>query len=337
MHEVAEMGLLMRGKPMDAHWRWFSDGFAEAIAHHLVGRYLGPEHAEEYLEGRDIEQHRQYEQDINLRYWLSKNLCIETPLEHESRVSAARYAYATHEARKLVTEHGIECVHKILDEISSRESRRGEDLIEAVEKVTGADIEKRLSRYQTFGTTEQGINKYVAALKAASREKDYEQTLISVVRLHEIRPMPFSPTCLKDYKESAVLLNKLGYEQEADKLMYQCIGLFEMSPVPHGREVAMDVFLLYVLDCRQPRRGLAVAEQLLEHKPDNTLAMTVQMLSDAEVGRIGKAKGTARIIQTLVPEEKREKSLAYKYASRILSSDPDEARANDPNGADGEN
>lgn len=332
VHEVAEMGLLIRGRPMDAHWRWFSDGFAEAIAYHLVDKYMGPEYADEYLEGRDIEDYEEYEQELNLGYWLSNDFCIVTPLEHESKLSSARYAYATYEARRLVGEHGIECVCKILDEVRGRESRRGEDLIVAVEKVTGSDIKERLLRYQTFKTAERGINNYTEAFNAASKEKDHEQMLINLIRLHEIRPMLFSPTCLRDYRESAVLLNKLGYEQDADKLVHRCISLFERSPVPHGREAAMETFLLYSLDCRQPRRGLAVAEELLDRKPDNSLALTVQMLSDAELGRIGRARETARLIQTLVPEDKRQESLAYKHASDILSFDPGGARANDPNG-----
>ena len=252
-------------------------------------------------------------------------------------MQTARHAYARMEAERLIDEHGMTCIRKILDQISERESRTGQDLLAVIEEVTGTDIKTRLLRYQTFETKEQGTNKYITAFNTVSKRKHYEQMLFNLLRLHEIRPMPFTATCMRDYKAVAVLTNVLGYRQEADQIMYRCISLFEKSPAPNAREAAMEMFLLYALDCRQPQRALPVAEQLLERKSDNVLSMTVQMLSDAEVGRLDKAKDTARLIQTLVPKENQEKSLAYDYASRILSFDPSKARTSDPNEAQGEN
>jgi hypothetical protein len=285
----------------------------------------------------DIGDYKQYENDLNLQYWPLAGFRIEVPLEYERAMQTARHAYARMEAERLIDEHGMTCIRNILDRISKRESRTGEDLLKVIEEVTGTDIKARLLRYQTFETKEHGINKYVTAFNVVSKKNFYEPMLFNLLRLHEIRPMPFSATCMRDYKAVAVLTNRLGYRQEADQIMYRCVSLFEKSPAPNAREAAMEMFLLYALDCLQPRRALPVAEQLLERKSDSVLAMVVQMLSDAEVGRLDKAKATARTIQTLVPKENQEKSLAYNYASRILSFDPSKAGTSDPNGAHDEN
>jgi len=320
LHEVVEVGLLMRGRPTDVHWRWFSDGFSEGITYHLLSKHIGRDEAERYIEGRNIEKYKEYGKDLNLLYWLSANFCIETPLECESQLSYARYAYATYEARLILEEKGIGCVRKILTNVRNRKSRKADDLIIAIRQVTGVNIKRRLSEYQSFDTQEEGIKKYVEAFNAASEKKDDEQMLINLIRLHEIRPMPFSPTFLQDYKNIALLLDKLGYEEQADKLIHRGMELFKN--LPKGREAAMETFLMYALACRKPHKGLAIAESFLESNPDYVLGLLIRMLSDAEAGQIGKAKSTARIIMEKIPEEKREESLAYKYASRILSLDP---------------
>lgn len=326
---MVETGLIVRIKPTDPHWNWFSVGVGIAIAHNLLSEYLGQAEIKKFDTMDDIEYYKQYEKELNLRYWLVKDVHIEAPLEYELKLLGARCEYARLEIERLIEKHGIEVVRKILDEISGKESRNSEDLIRAIQKVTGEDMGKRFLLCQSFETKEQGINKYVEAFNEASQKKDYERMLINLVRLHEIRPMLFSKTCLMDYKEAAVLLAKLGHERQADETMHRCMSLFGDSP--EGQLIVMQAYLMYVLDCRKPRKGLAFAEEILKHRPDNTMALTVQMLSEAETGRIGKAKETARVIQALVPEDKREESLPYKFASRIISFDPSKANGSDPN------
>jgi len=327
------MSLGPRAKPTDPHWNWFNVGVSVAAAQNLMAEHLGPEQIKRF--DIDLDDYRQYEKELNLRYWLLNDLHIGAPLEHERELQTARRAYAQMEVGRLIEEHGIECIRKILDEISGKKSRGGEDLLAAIEEVTGEDMEERLGRYQTFGSVKEGIEKYGALFNEASAEKDREKLLINLLRMHEVRPLPLNRRCLNDYLGAAILLDQLGHEREADRAMQNYMELFSSSP--EGRLQVMQTYLIYVLTCRKPEKGLAIAKEMLDRRPDNVPALSVQMLSDAEVGRLGKAKETARLIQELVSEDNREDSLAYKLASDILSFDPSKVRSNDPNGGGGEN
>ncbi len=53
IHEVTELTLLRKVRPTDPYWRWFSDGFANAITHRLVGQYVGPDAAKEFASAYD--------------------------------------------------------------------------------------------------------------------------------------------------------------------------------------------------------------------------------------------------------------------------------------------
>ena len=326
IHEATELSLLRRARPTGPCWRWFSDGFANAITFNLLNKHVGKEAAQEFAAAYDVSGYEDLEKEINLQYWMSLQFCVlrtRSPIEYESRLGYARYVYATREAQRFIGEHGLGCIHKILDEVSGKQSRTGADLLQAIKKVTGEDMQQRLSRYQTFRTREEGLAKYSGLFNAASDKKDYEKMLINLLRIMELREDAFSDDYLEGWKNAAWLLFKLGHEEAGDKVMRNCIELYEKSSVPHGREVAAEMFIVYALQCSNPQKAQKTAEELLKNRPNNVPSLAIKMLVLAEAGAIADAQQMAKKIQSLA---KSEESPCYKIASRILAIDPSRQR-----------
>jgi hypothetical protein len=288
IHEVTEATLVSRVKPQGPYCRWFTDGFANAITVEILTRHISENHAREYREALDFREYEDLENQINLRYWMAGQYCVfllGSPIDYEQRLTEARYAYAMREAQRLIDKHGIDCVRKILDELSGAESRTGDDISNVIEKITGEDMEARLNRYQTFRTREQGIPKYAIPFNVASKNNDYEKMLINLLRLMELHEFQFSANNLQSWMNAAWLLYMMGLEETGDQVMQNCISLFEHSPVPGGREAAMETFVLYALKCGNPKKAQETAEQMLTDRPDHALSLVVKMLVYEESGR----------------------------------------------------
>ncbi len=321
IHELVEASLLMRAKPTDPYWRWFSDGFANAITIDILKKYTGTEDAEEFAEAYDVKKYKKLEKEINLRHWMGLIFCIKTPLEYENKLRMARYTYATYEALRLIEKHGFDCVRKILDQVCTKKTRTGQDILQAIKQVTGEDMQQRLAHYQTFETRKEGMAKYIGLLNAVSDKKDYEQMLINLLRMLELQDSQLSPMGLRCYKEAALLLFKLGYEKAADQAMLNCVGLFKNSGMPLARDAAMETFIIYAFNTKNAKKAEKMAEELLKTRPNHLLALTAQMVVHAEAKRLTEAKQIAKIILNL---DKNEQSMAYKTASHVLATDPNQ-------------
>ena len=321
IHEVVESSLLNRVKPTDSYWRWFSDGFANAITFEILKKYAGIEIADEFAKAYYINAYKGLEKEINLRYWMGLNFCIKTPLEYENNLSLARYAYATQEAQRLIELNGIDCVSKIIDKILTKKTRTAQDILKAVNEVTGENMQQRFDHYQTFETRQDGLIKYGSLLNAALEKKDYEQMLVNLMRTLELQESQLSPTGLRCYKEIALLLFKLGHEQAGDEAMLNCIELFKNTGMPMAHEAAMESFIIYAFGCHNATKAREIAEELLASKPNHLLALTVQMVVHAEAGRLSEAKQIAKKVINL---DKNEQSPSYQTATQILATKADQ-------------
>lgn len=317
IHEVVELSLLNRARPTDSYWRWFSDGFANVITFEILKKYTGVEMADEFAKAYYISEYKGLEKEINLRYWMGLNFCIKTPLEYENNLSLARYAYATQEAQRLIELNGIECVRKIIDNILTKKARTAQDILQAVNEVTGEDMQQRFDHYQTFETREDGMAKYGSFFNAALEKKDYEQMLVNLMRTLELQESQLSPTGLRCYKEIALLLFKLGHEQAGDQAMHNCIELFKKTEMPMAHEAAMEAFIMYAFNCNNAKKAREIAEELLKSKPNHLFALTVQMVVHAEAERLPEAKIIAEKIINL---DKNEQSPSYRTAAQILAT-----------------
>jgi hypothetical protein len=245
------------------------------------------------------------------------NYSIKTPLEYENKLSLARYAYATQEAQRLIEIHGIDCLSKIIDKILTKKERTSQDILKAVNEVTGEDMQKRFNHYQTFRTRQEGLAKYSGLFSTALNNKDYEQTLISLLRVLELQENQLSPSGLQCYKEIALLLFRMGHEEAGDKAMQNCVELFKSAGTPMAHQAAMEAFIIYAFSCNNAKKALGIAEQLQKSHSDHVLALTVQMVVHAEEGRLSQAKKIAKKVITL---DKNEQSPSYRTAAQILAT-----------------
>jgi len=321
IHEVVEVSLLMQAKPTDPYWRWFSDGFANAITTEILKKYTGAEDAEEFAEAYDVNKYKELEKEVNLRYWMGLIFCINTPLEYENELRMARYTYATYEAQRLIEKHGFDCVRKILDEVCLKKTRTGQDILQAIKKATGEDIQQRLNHYQTFETRKEGMAKYAGLFNAASDKKDYEQMLINVIRLLELQDSQFSSTSLQMRQKAALWLFKLSYEEAGDEAMVSFMEELKRNAPQELYDYFSSGFVIYALECNNPQKAQSAAERILKKYPDHPPALTVRMQLLADEGKLAEAKKIAQRICALVKEEQ---SLYYKSASEILAIDPNQ-------------
>jgi hypothetical protein len=331
MHEITELTLLERLRPTDPYFRWFSDGFANAITCVLLEKYLGAEAAQAFAAANDTSKFRELEKELNLRYWMGVSFSVHAdrmPVQAENRMDYARYAYAMLEAQRLIQAHGLDCVRRILDAVRGKDSRRGDDILAAIQQVTGEDMEPRLGRYQTFPTTTEGIPKYVQAYQTAQEAKNYEQMFVNVLRIMELRGDVFSVNNLQSFHNAALLLFKMGYAQAGDEVMQNAIALFSKSPAPGGREAAQEAFLLYALTCDTPAKAEKIADELLKTHPTNVSSLTVKMLTSLRNKDLAGAQERARQIRGLAAE----KSPSYKTATAILALDPNRPSAQEKAG-----
>jgi hypothetical protein len=321
IHEVTELTLLRRARPADPYWRWFSDGFANAITHRLVGQYVGPDAAKEFASAYDPNRCADLRQEANLSYWMLGNYTVytaRTSVKAESSLQQARYTYAMFEAQRLIDRHGIDCVRKILDEVTATDSRRSSDLLEAIRKATGEDMRARLADCQTFRTRTEGGLKYAAAFRTAQQQKNLEQMFVNLLRVMEVMGDIGSLNYLRSFQQAAQFLALMGHEEEGDEAMRRAIDLYSKGPGKQGRLLATEAFVVYALECRKPRKAAAAAEELLADNPRNVWGLTIKMLLATEDRTIEQAKEYARQIESIASEQ----SPPYQLAARVLAIDP---------------
>jgi len=326
IHEVTEFTLLTRARPTDPYWRWFSDGFANAITFHLVEKYMGKDAAERFAHGFDPNDKQGLTNQVNLRYWMRADFCAcgtDVPVKAESEIESARYAYSTVEARRLIDAHGIGCVREILDRVAAKDKREGSDLLQAVKDVTGEDMEQRLARYQTFETRQQGLTKYSEAFKAASRESNYEQMFVNLLRAMELQEHGPSSDHLQSLLNAALLLHKMGHDETGDAVMQRAVELYSKDSVVNGRQAVAEAFVFYALNCDHPQKARKTADEVLQAAPEHVPSLVVKMLLSRDDANMAEARRYAKEVCRLAERQSR----AYRVASEILAVDPNQPPA----------
>ncbi len=310
-HELAETTILSRLRAPDPYFRWFSDGFANAIARRMVEKHVGQKVAKEFVDGYDTSKHADLEKEVNLYYWMGLAFSIKTPLESESDLDSARYAYATFEAERLVEKHGVEVVKKILDKACERPTRDSRNLVAAIKEITGEDVEERFKRYQTFTTREEGIKKYVTGFNEAMKQKDYGGALTNLLRIQEVR----GPD-LRDYSNAAYLLFRMGHEELGDKAIKDHLELLEDRGLEEMHLVVQKLFIEYAFKCGNAAKVQEIAEAVLEKDPDFVPALAIRIGRLGQAGKIAEAKEAARRVLEL---DKNPDSSLRKLAEKVLN------------------
>ncbi|MHC4566422.1 MAG: hypothetical protein ACYTE3_11740 [Planctomycetota bacterium] len=313
LHEVVEIAILARLRPVDPYFRWFSDGFANAIAFRLLEKHLGTEAAQQFAAGYDVARYADLETHINLYYWMGLGCCIETPLETEKRLNFARYAYATLEADRLIERHGLDCVRRILDKADKGKANSSRNLFPAVKEVTGEDLEKRFRRYQTFETKEDGLKRYAEQHNAALDRKDYTEALPALLRMLELRGLE-DP---RFYSNSALFLYRMGHEAMGDRAILDHADFCKRRGHTAVHIIMHKLFLDYALKCRNLEKAVPSAREVMKTEPEYVPAMVVEML---RVGTEGDTAGARVIGRRILELEKNPKSPWRQLVQKALQT-----------------
>ncbi|MHC4983562.1 MAG: tetratricopeptide repeat protein [Planctomycetota bacterium] len=311
LHELAESAILQRLKPKDRYCRWFNEGFANGVAIELLAKVLGPDAAKGFAEGFDVARYAELTSKVNLRYWVNKDASIEAPIERETQLTDARYAFATHEAARLIDAHGLECLPEIL--AKATEGSRGDcqRLFAAIKQVTGRDMEERLLRYQTFQSREKGLYKYSAEMQIAFGRKNFEAAAFAAMRLLEIQEKP----SVKAYLCCLFCLAELGHDDfvaaEFLKRITTCEKLGEEEPAKELRAG----FMAFALEKGHAESAYETAEGVLKTNPDDIRALAIRMHRLRSEGKIEQAVAAARKI---VGFEKYKTSPPVLQAKQLL-------------------
>jgi tetratricopeptide (TPR) repeat protein len=297
-HEVAEASIVSeRLRPTGPYFRWFSDGFANVIAIRLLRTYCGAERAKAYAAAFEPDNADVPAEELNLLYWPG-GAALELNLPGERAMRDARYAWATHEARRLADAYGIGIVADVLDAACTGEGTGAERLLTAVNEVTGEDVGSRLLRYQTFGSIPEGFEKYGPRVLQARKEGKPGEAIAALVRLHELSAdAPF------DYGKASVLLGKMGLAETADRVFRSRVALAAEFDDEKGRVAWLTAFLCYAMQVGRPAIAYEQAEALLELRADDPIGLILRTYRLRDDGRLDEAEQTARKALSLAPED----------------------------------
>jgi hypothetical protein len=195
VHEFVELAVLDRIEPTKAHWRWFTDGLANAVTLRIL-RDVGAEGARELmLASLDVSRFEQWRGRCNLRYWPAVGYQIrsfvgfssaESPLPEEVELTHARYAFAFEVVNGLIEQHGMESMRRALQAMREQAPIAPDRIIEILTRETGTDVAARLRAFQSFDTREEGQAAYTEAFRAARKERDYAAAVSALHRLFEL-------------------------------------------------------------------------------------------------------------------------------------------------------
>jgi len=294
LHEVVQVMMMERLDPADPYHRWFSEGFASAIALRMASKYVGSDAATAFAVNSS--DYRDLQNEINLYYWMDAGYEIATPLDSEALLAAARYAYAVDEADLIIERRGLNVVKQILDYIAQAPYRQDvRKLDAALAQAAGVRIEERMRRYQRFATREEGIAAYARRSNEALEGEDYQAMLPNMLRIMELR----ESYDVSSYANIAYVLHQMGYEELGDAIFDKQLALLEATE-PNGRQHEVQLrHLQYALQTDAPWKAYDTAERLLERDADYVPALAVRMHRFVEEQDYDQAGLTAqKIIDT---------------------------------------
>ena len=314
---LAGLSLQMRLRPADPYHRWFTDGFAAAIAIRLLEKHAGQQEADRFAAAFDVKPHAALRKELYLFNWLASDYTVDVPLESEQKLLAARRAYAAAEAQRLIAAHGIECVGKILGEACKGQGARSVDLLAAIIKVTGDDPTDRIKLYTRFEKRSDAVKHHLAAWREAIGRKEYAAAVPHALRLMELGDCDnadlFAGCC------GALAL--AGHEKAADSAFIKRLNLLGNSGCAEALLKMQHCFMAYAFGT-SPAKAHELAERVLNDRPDDVWALAVRVHRLGTSGKMDQARKTARRIIELRPADKRLSALAEKALADAPKSRP---------------
>ena len=88
----------------------------------------------------------------------------------------------------------------------------------------------------------------------------------------------------------------MGHEDAAEEAMQNCIRVHSKDSVVHGREGALQPYIMFALDCGKPRKTDKFDDELLVIVANHVNLLTVKMLVHAEDKDVVQARDYGRRI-----------------------------------------
>ncbi|MEM9881698.1 MAG: hypothetical protein AAF800_02125 [Planctomycetota bacterium] len=189
LHEVAELTLLSgwAKRRVDPHWRWFSDGVANAVTLRVLRNHG---HADEAALMRDTfgtDAHAERQGTLNLRYWLEATYEPKVEALGESERRDARYAFATAEVERLIEDHGTGWIAEVRAELDASPRPGSALIVDAIQRSTGVDMDARLDAYQSFTDRDAEVLRLAEAYGNARAAENYDAAAVAAMRLLELQ------------------------------------------------------------------------------------------------------------------------------------------------------
>jgi len=275
VHELIETTMLWEIlEPADSYFRWFSDGFANAVTIHVLDDVIDRKDlAAEFGKAFDTKAYADLKTKVNLLYWRGSSYGIKTSLKQEIRITHARYAFATEEAVALIQRRGIDCVKHILDILAKRESQSGDDFVTATSQATGEDMAARLQAYQAFDTVESGVAMYEKQRTVAEEAGDQDTVLFCTIRLIELKARYGNH--LRDIMKAAWLMGELGQAKEGFNLFSSRVPAAEATENPRSLDKWQLEMMKYAVRFNMLDAAYVTAVDLKQRVPNNAYGAAI--------------------------------------------------------------
>ena len=232
LHEVAEITF---AKPwidrrVDPHWRWFSDGLANAIALRVMEEAGDHDAAAAARHDYATAPLADLRGEANLRYWLERTHQPEIESHGEDDLNLARYAFALEEIERIIDLHGTDWIAQVAADLNDSPTPGSQAIIDAIQRHTGEAMDERLDAYQSFATTEEGVARYTAQMSEALRFKNNAAALPPAIRRLEISYRHGSPYTREAKRFVLKILHDLGDREQTDKVRQQFFPAPSLNP-----------------------------------------------------------------------------------------------------------
>lgn len=302
-HEVAEFAMMVhRLNARHLFARWFSDGFANVLAAHLLAKFIGENTGEVFLKHFDHTEYEDLRRYVQLRYWPGATYDAELPFKREHRLGDARYAYATFEAQKFVNEHGVDAITTLLDAAATKEKDHGLYLAAAMRVHFGVDTNAMFQRYESFASTAEGIQRFERELKEAAEAKKYEDAIWALRRLMEIQLGNGDFPSKAQWLYPAYALQDMSRPHDANAYFDSLLHTARQSNFEAFHLTVLEQLVIYAINFGRIERAYDAAERVLEVEPRSYGCFYVRMHRLIGEEKLDEARRAARRLIELEPK-----------------------------------
>jgi hypothetical protein len=310
LHELIELEILRSVHFADVFYRWFSDGFANALTEHILLQRCGPEAAGTFAGYFDPAACSIASNVVTLRWWMpNKRLIDPATMEQETELQKARYAYATALARRIIREAGIGSVRGVIGTLARKTNVYSQDIEEAIHAVTQLDVKSLLDQYQPFASVEDGLQLYTnrvnqkIKMDATSKpgqsnltKEDKDEIVFNCLRIAELQMARHRELEPAFCGHLAQFIDGLGFSHMAIEFLRNQIRLMDLDGRAADKSRLEQEFIKFAWNTENMPVVFTLADDLLKTAPNDPGALSVEMFKQVRVGNAIRARTIAQTI-----------------------------------------